>query len=184
MEELDKNIILELKDGSFSAFEQIYKTYYPKAKFYANQFLYDIHESGNLAQDVFLLLWEQRDRLDENKNILAFILTVTRNKCLDVLKRKIHEQRYLNVKNSIIINYTLLKDVSSQLLIAGELSDKIKETMDVLPEKVKEAFYLSRFKYLKYDDIAKIQQVSRKTVEYRIAQALRVFRVTLKDYTY
>lgn len=185
MEAISQECISSLKQGSLSAYKKVYKVCYIKVKYYAYHYLLDIHEANDLAQDVFLKLWEQRERLDPEKSLIQYLLIITRNKCLDRLKRKIHEKNFISskIRNELILNYHALNDFSSERLIYIELSGKIRDTMEILPEKVKEAFYLSRFQNLNYIEIARIQNVSTKTVEYRITQALKVFRCGLKEYT-
>lgn len=63
-----------------------------------------------------------------------------------------------------------------------ELRRKIKEAVDALPPAYREAFVMHRFDNKSYKEIAEILQVSPKTVDYRIQQALKQLRVSLKDY--
>ena len=63
-----------------------------------------------------------------------------------------------------------------------ELQKRIKEAVEALPPTYREAFVMHRFENKSYKDIAEILQVSSKTVDYRIQQALKQLRITLKDY--
>ena len=45
-----------------------------------------------------------------------------------------------------------------------------------MPPKTKDAFILSRFKHKTYSEIAQIQNVSEKNIEYRISEALKILR--------
>jgi RNA polymerase sigma-70 factor, ECF subfamily len=63
-----------------------------------------------------------------------------------------------------------------------ELDRKIKEAMAALPDSYREAFVMHRFKELSYKEIAEVLDVSPQTVAYRIQQALKLLRVSLKDY--
>ena len=56
------------------------------------------------------------------------------------------------------------------------------KTLASLPENQREAFNLSRYEDMTYDKIAMKQNVSEKTVEYRISQALKRLREALADY--
>ncbi len=59
---------------------------------------------------------------------------------------------------------------------------KIKEAVNALPESYREAFVMHRFQDMSYKEIASILEVSPKTVDYRIQQALKQLRIDLKDY--
>ena len=63
-----------------------------------------------------------------------------------------------------------------------ELDRKIKEAMAALPDSYREAFVMHRFKELSYKEIAEVLDVSPQTVAYRIQQALKLLRVSLKEY--
>lgn len=55
---------------------------------YAYRFLGDVDQSQDAVQEVFIKLWNQRERLFELQNIEAFAIRVTRNHCLDVIKSR------------------------------------------------------------------------------------------------
>ena len=63
-----------------------------------------------------------------------------------------------------------------------ELQKRIKEAVDALPPAYREAFVMHRFDNKSYKEIAEVLQVSPKTVDYRIQQALKQLRIKLKDY--
>ena len=63
-----------------------------------------------------------------------------------------------------------------------ELQKRIKEAVDALPPAYREAFVMHRFDNKSYKEIAEVLQVTPKTVDYRIQQALKQLRITLKDY--
>jgi len=63
-----------------------------------------------------------------------------------------------------------------------DLSVQIQKAIDELPENYRETFALSRFGEQTNVQIAAMQGISVKTVEYRITQSLKILRVKLKDY--
>ncbi|MDP3434297.1 MAG: sigma-70 family RNA polymerase sigma factor, partial [Bacteroidota bacterium] len=60
--------------------------------------------------------------------------------------------------------------------------EKIKKAIDLLPEKCREIFIMSRMRGLKNEEIAAELNLSKRTVETQISKALQVLRVELKDY--
>ena len=63
-----------------------------------------------------------------------------------------------------------------------ELTRNIEAALARLPESYREAFEMNRFQNMTYNEIAQKLNVSSKTVDYRIQQALKLLRVELKDY--
>lgn len=63
-----------------------------------------------------------------------------------------------------------------------ELSQRLKEAINALPPSYREAFIMHRFQGKSYKDIADILNVSPKTIDYRIQQALKLLRKGLQEY--
>ena len=66
--------------------------------------------------------------------------------------------------------------------MVDELTEKIEDAIQALPETYREAFVKNRFEQKTYHEIARELNVSAKTVDYRISQALKQLRVALRDY--
>ena len=63
-----------------------------------------------------------------------------------------------------------------------ELSRRIKEAVDALPESYREVFIMHRFQEKTYREIAEQLNIPTKTVDYRMQQALKQLRKDLRDY--
>jgi RNA polymerase sigma-70 factor (ECF subfamily) len=73
------------------------------------------------------------------------------------------------------------KSISPEyIMIEEEYAQKLKNAINALPEKQKEVFRMSRIEKLKYHEIADKLQVSVKTVEKRMSDALRFLRTQLE----
>jgi RNA polymerase sigma-70 factor (ECF subfamily) len=66
-------------------------------------------------------------------------------------------------------------------MIEEEFLDKIKRTIASLPDKEREVFKLSRFEKMKYAAIAEQLNISIKTVEKRMHNALIIIRKEIGD---
>ncbi|GAB1473783.1 RNA polymerase sigma-70 factor [Bacteroidota bacterium] len=168
-------------------FEEIYIRHYCKVKFFACSYLKDTSEAESVAQDVFIYLWNNWDRVQISENILSYLMVSAKRKCLNVLRKERYGRDYLEHNNRLtkeIFNYNSLEDGSSTALYSSEIEKIYSFAIDSMPEKIRTTFLLSRIKYLKYDEIATIQKISVKTVEYRITYALKILRGYLKDYLF
>lgn len=76
--------------------------------------------------------------------------------------------------------FTMLQEVDIYQI--NELSKHIQRAINELPPTYREAFIMHRFQNLSYKEAAELLNVSPKTVDYRIQQALKILRVKLKDY--
>lgn len=64
----------------------------------------------------------------------------------------------------------------------SELEVKIADALQTLPEQCRLVFTMSRYRELKYAEIADELGISIKTVENHMGKALRMMREELKDY--
>lgn len=176
------NVKIKKKDVTY--FEHLYKLYFPKSVFFANQYLNNQEDAKEIAQETFVTLWEKRHDLKNELNIQSYILTITRNKCLNILRKRIAEQKYTNTLEAREnrTNYLALRDESANPIHFQELEQLINETIAEMSPKLQETFRLNRIEELTYEEIAKQLGVSVKTIEYRISKALFLFKVKLREY--
>jgi len=164
-------------------FEEIYRRHFKKVVYFAFRYLNDQEKAQNIAQDVFVALWGQMENIDKEGEVLPYLFILTKYRCLNWLRReKQHEKFKSNILTDNDISITALADESSTSLYNTEIEILVNEALKKMPDKVKDTFVLSRFKNLKNKEIATLQNISVKTVEYRISYAFRVLRKILKDY--
>lgn len=177
-------LVVRLKKGDESAFERIYSLYYPKVYFYAKQYLSDVEEAREVAQDVFLTIWQKRNDLDSTLDLQPYILAVTRNRCISILRKRLLERNYQSkmLSKEEVANYMALCHQSAETILSVEIENIIVEVMDGFPEDTRRVFTMSRSDNMTYDEIAERLDVSVGTVEYRMMKALKSFRQKLKDY--
>jgi RNA polymerase sigma-70 factor (ECF subfamily) len=74
------------------------------------------------------------------------------------------------------------EDLQEYPLLDSELARQIEKAIQNLPDGIRETFVLNRFEGLSYQQIALHENISVKTVEYRISKALTILRKDLGDY--
>ena len=100
------------------------------------------------------------------------------HKCINQLTR---QQSQLRAETRFY-EYMLEMLQDTDFYQTEELKKHIFEAIHALPPSYREAFVMHRFENKSYKEIAEILQVSTQTVNYRIQQALKQLRVSLKDY--
>jgi len=172
-------------DSKQQKFEEIYLRHYPKVKFFALSYLKEMKAAECVAQDVFVSLWNNWDKVQISDNIISYLMVSAKNNCLNIIRKNKYGQDYKEFSQKMTkesANYAALADSSSSTLYSNEIEILMLKALDEMPIKIKSTFILSRFKHHKYEDIAQIQNISIKTVEYRITNALKILRIYLKDY--
>lgn len=182
--ELHKIDIHKVKEGDYAAFKSFFECFYPKLMALACRFV-DEHAAKDLVQDVFVSYWEQK-KLIEADNIQSFLFKWVQNRCLNYLKHQMVVEEYeaririAEARIAFLNDRTDTNDVLKQV-VDHELRDLIEESVKKLPPKTAEAFRLCYFHDLSHKEIAKIMDISPRTVETHIRNAVLFLREDLKD---
>lgn len=178
---------MQIKDDTYypEAFEKCYIRNFHKIRSFVNSYVYDPDQAVSIAQEVFVVLWENREKVNFEEDLLSYLFLIARNKSLNVLGKKESVRKYaaysMNHSRETLDFYALSHNTSTSVY-TKEIQSLIGQALHHMPEKVKETFLLCRDKKLKYAEIARLQNISVKTVEYRISNALKELRRYLKDY--
>ena len=74
-------------------FGRLYSDYNPRFTEVTYRYVRDRGIAEDLVSDSFMAFWEERDRLPEDVNAPAYVMTIVKNKCLNHLKvRLLHLQ--------------------------------------------------------------------------------------------
>lgn len=166
-------------------FKKIYKQNFNKVKFYAQYYLEDEYEAENIAQEVFVVLWNNRSKFTSNSEILPYLTVVCRNLCVNVLRKRINAAKfklYNKQSSEDTMALNALNEYSSTSIYIKDINELIEKALNSMPEKIRTTFKQCRIEGLKYEEIATAENISIKTVEYRMSCALKVLRKYFKDY--
>jgi len=181
-----EKLLNDLKSGNQEAFSAVFNNYFPRLNRFAATYIIDKSEAKNIVQDVFVKLWETKQNLRKNTSILAYLLTITKNNCLDYLKHKQVEYKFqkqaIQNHTELELNYYALKRLEIDLLDYNEIVQIIEKTLSNLPPQCQQVFRMSRFDDLSNAEIGQKLDIGVKAVEANITRALKVFRKELKDY--
>ena len=179
-----KEILQNIIAGDESSFERVYRYYYPRLNYFAQQYLQDAEISKNIVQDVFTELWDRRNTLQNDTNLNAWLFTVTKNKSLKIISHLKSQQNYdTYIKGrQLDVNYNALSDFDTSNFIFEELQTRIESALEKLSPACRKVFEMSRFEDKKNKEIAVELNLSIKTVEAQITKALRSLKTDLKDY--
>lgn len=136
----------------------------------------DTEIASDIAQEVFMKLWEKRDKLDEKalKSLLYKMAS-------DML---ISHYRHENVENVFAQNIRMNDEEGlqpSDHLHYKELKRRYASALSRMPLLHREAFLMNREEELKYPEIAQRLSLSVKAVEKRISAALKFLRSELDE---
>ncbi len=160
------------------AFEALFRNYFSFMCSFAHKFIPDVDVAKDIVHEVFTGLWEKRKEIDTSKPVKSYLFTAVNNKCLNYIRD--HKKFDNSQEMGEIFANRYAED--SNILIEDEMKRTIQKTLNSLPEKCREVFELSRYEGLSYNEIAERLGISVKTVENQMGKALKIFRVSLKEY--
>lgn len=181
----DAYFLLRLKEGDESAFEEVFKADYNRIVGFCQQFIGDKDQAQSLAQQAFVKLWLNLEKIETVNGIHSFIYTAAKTDCLNYIRHKKvigkYQDKQLQLKEGEL-NREILESFDFDQLELLELEKMIIQSINELPEKCRLVFELSRIEGKKNCEIATQLNISVKSVEANITRALKTLRVKLAEY--
>jgi RNA polymerase sigma-70 factor (ECF subfamily) len=140
----------------------------------------------DIAAEAFIKLWEESKRTKID-NLEIFLLTVLRNKSLDYLKHKMIQEKVFRKietdhQEELTMRISMLESLNPTEVFTVEIQQIVQDTLARFPEQTRLIFELSRFENQSNREIAQQLGLTEKAVEYHITKALKVLRISLKNY--
>ncbi|UZR98969.1 RNA polymerase sigma factor [Chondrinema litorale] len=173
---IDEKIIKNITKGDVFAFKILYHFFYPKVYTFIKKHLHNPEDSEELTQDLFLKIWESRERINTSHPIDGYIFKIAKNSLIDFYRKK--KSVNVSIEKINTIPYQEI-DPASQLY-NKELTNFLNHVIETLPPKRKEIYLLSREEGLTYIQIAHQLGISVKTVETQISLALKAIKQKIR----
>jgi RNA polymerase sigma-70 factor, ECF subfamily len=139
----------------------------PKLLRFASRMLTNHEDARDVVQDVFLKLWLMRNNLETYRNIEALAMTITRNACIDHLRKRktLFKPLDFKVENS--------EDGVSveQILTGKEEYESVLEMINDLPEQQRAIVHLKDIEGYSTEDIMEILNINANTLRVNLSRA-------------
>lgn len=160
--------------------KELFEAHYAHVCATIQRFTGSEEHAEDLAQQVFVRLWQKRHQLHIEGPVGAYLHRMAINEALAWLRSRKNqpaEQLPLHVSETLEV-----QDDPASTLLQEELNELILAAIEALPPRCREVFLLSRYEQLTYPEIAQALGISVKTVENQMGKALRLLREQLKPY--
>jgi RNA polymerase sigma-70 factor (ECF subfamily) len=183
-----EELMARVAKGDNDAFEILVNRHQTSVLSLIYRFIGDRTRAKDLAQEVFLRVWQAARSYKPQAKFTTWIYRITANLCLNELKSS-RRKKWLqflrfgdNLENTV--EETLVDDTPSpeDLLLAKERSRQIANALQSLPENQRMALILKRYDGLSYQEIAKVIGCSVSAVESLLVRAKRSLQEKLKNY--
>lgn len=174
----DENLLELLKEGKTAAFEELYGRYWAKLYSCAYKRLKDRELSEEIVQDFFTSLWQKRETLIIHTAFSNYTYTAIRYLVFSHYQKESVRRAY---QESILQPDFGYHNSTEEQVAFNELNRLLQQGIEVLPEKCRAVYELSRKENKNNKEISHLLGISEKTVENHITKALRVLRLSVKD---
>lgn len=169
--------------GNAAAFEALLRRYEHEMFGYLRRYLGDATLADDVFQNTFLQLYLKRDQYEAGRPVRPWLYTMATHQAIDALRR---QSRKPAVSLEQITGEDASGDVQSLLdlleargpapldgVVADEARQMVRQSVDQLPDFLRQVVVLVYFQGLKYRDVADILGIPVGTVKSRLHAALQ-----------
>ena len=176
---IDSETIKQFKADDMSAFDIIYRKYSKKLYRFAYSIIKVKPDAEGIVHEVFIKVWEKRNKIDEYLSFESYLFTITYNTTISFIRKKVKENKFIEHLKSMQ-NPSIQSNIIPEIEYK-ELKDKSEKIIGLLPYRQKQIYKLNREEGLTYKEIAAKLTISINTVETHMERALRSIRKNLGD---
>lgn len=176
-------LLAAIKRGEQGALNKLFHQHYTLLLSDVYRLIKDEDTCKDIAQEVFVELWNKRETLDVHTSLRAYLRRAAVNRALNHIKTS---------------KRTVLDDDAQHWAETGENTEDtmeihdraetreqlLRQAIDALPEKCRLVFSLSRFDNMSHKEIAEKLGISVKTIENQITKAMKLLREALRRHTH
>ncbi|MBN1413477.1 MAG: RNA polymerase sigma-70 factor [Bacteroidales bacterium] len=171
---IELQLVKSLKKGDVLAFNNLFSYYGQRLYHFSYGYLRSVPECEELVQEVFTKVWEKRSELKEELSFRSYIFTIAFN----IIRKQFRSR----AQTDTYIQSQLLEDFSMETtenIDFNSLKNQLTQLVSRLPSRRKEIFTKSRIEGFSVKEIAEEMNISKKTVENQLTEALRFIRSNL-----
>ncbi len=161
------------------AFDYIFNYYYSSLCAFSMQYVNDRETVEDLVQELFVTLWIEAPKLQIQSSLKAYLFASVKNRCFDYRKHKKVTEKY---QTYFLFSSETSNNSADNYFSESELRQTIQKSLEKLPPRCREIFELSRIEGLPNKDISGKLEISKRTVELQISNALKILKKELADF--
>jgi RNA polymerase sigma-70 factor (ECF subfamily) len=170
------NLLNRLQAGEKAAFDQLFQQYYKLLCANACYFLQDEDDARELVQNLFVDLWEKKNRLQLHENLKSYLFLAVKNRCLNHLEKLKTRQK----------NYAAFSGLQEKMTQPAfePVPDYITLVNGELEQMADQKKYAIRAVYLKgksYQEAANEMGISINSLKTHLKSGLKLLRNSLKN---
>lgn len=175
----EREWLIQLRGGSYAAFEFVYHRYKSRIAGSILRMLKDPDLVDDLLQELFIRLWEHRSTIDPDQSIKAYLFRVAENLVYDAFRRIAKDKR---AQERIFDLITEIGCEAEEQIFAQEERRAIEAAIAMLPPKRRKVFMLCKLESKSYEEVSLLLNISVSTVNDHIYKANQFLRQYLSNH--
>ena len=169
---IEKTYVNALSKGDQKAFEVLFLHYYPKLVFFVVGFVKDIELARDMAQDVFLSIWKDKEKFSKIDSFGAYVFKMAKNGVCNYFDHIVVDEKFVAEQLARPHDF----ENSEDIIFARQLQDLIDVAVSQMPPQRKRIYVMSRVEGMSNQDIASKLKSNKRTVENHLTAALADIR--------
>ena len=153
----EKELFESIKFRDQKALEQLYHSYFPRLSRFITQITQDPHETLDVINEVFMVVWNDASRFRGDSSISSWIMGIAYNKALSALRKKRH---WLSFSND-------LDEQVDETIYTSDQED-IRRVMKKLKPEQRAMVELTYFFGYSYQEISEILDCKSSLVRHQL----------------
>jgi RNA polymerase sigma-70 factor, ECF subfamily len=167
----EKDLVARCRHGDDDAWRDLVDRFGQRVYAIAYHFTLKREDAEELSQEIFLKIFENLDRYDGGFPLIAWILSVSRNLCIDRYRRRKRENSFRFVSDDAVTALLKSDDDPAGVALKKERTRILFSALSEVPEDLAEILILRDLNGLAYDEIGKALELPEGTVKSRLFRA-------------
>jgi len=169
---LDVATLLErCRQGDDLAWEALVRLFQARVYAVASSYMRNAEEARDVAQEIFVRVYERVESFHEDRAFLPWILRVSRNVCIDALRRQKARPRATDVLSEETVQVASAGPTPEETTASGSARDLLYRAMDRMSDSDREILMLKEIQGLKVEEISNLLKIPIGTVKSRCNRA-------------
>jgi RNA polymerase sigma-70 factor (ECF subfamily) len=183
----DEELVATVLEGHPEHFGELVERYQGRLINYLFRLVRNAEEAHDLAQEVFIKVYQALDRFDSRYKFSSWLFRVAQNAAIDQMRKRrlrlvsIHRQ---DDRSSELHEWEFAAQGRSPYgdLRNQERAEAIRQAIEELPWEYRELILLRHFGELSYEEIARLKEMPLGTVKNKLFRGRQMLKDKLDDF--
>lgn len=171
----EQELLCRLIKGDMLAFDALYRHYFNAI--YNNIFKLTRDQSAteDLLQEVFITLWEKREKVKVDRSLGGWLFVMSYNKSVNFLRKQLRESLAFQ-------HLQIVESNPEETMLSESQYELLEQAMAQLSPQRRKVFELCKIQGKTYEETAAILQLSKHTVKEYLSAAMNLVKDHVREH--